>query len=149
MRKTKKMKPKHLKVLKKNHNPNQVEMENQEPQVLKLKCDNCDHHFELYLGAIKTEFLGGDVEWRFFECPECSLRYTTYIGDKRVEKGIARRNLYRKAIQDELAKGENLSQKIYWENQQADSEEAKKIDRRTRQLKKEWKIDEREKEFVH
>ena len=146
MSKTKKMKPKKIKAL---QNPNKVEIETDEPKALKLKCDNCDHHFELYLGAIKTEFLGGDVEWRFFECPECSLRYTTYIGDKRVEKGIARRNLYRKAIQDELAKGENLNQKVYWENQQADSEEAKKIDRRTRQLKKEWKIDEREKEFVH
>ena len=130
-------------------NPNKVEIETDAPKSLKLKCDNCDHPFELYLGAIKTEFLGGDVEWRFFECPECSLRYTAYIGDKRVEKGIARRNLYRKAIQDELAKGENLNQKVYWENQQADSEEANKIARRTRQLKKEWKIDEREKEFVH
>ena len=146
MSKTKKMKPKKIKAL---QNPNKVEIETDEPKALKLKCDNCDHQFELYLGAIKTEFLGGEVEWRFFECPECSLRYTTYIGDKRVEKGIARRNLYRKAIQDELAKGENLNQKVYWENQQADSEEAKKIDRRTRQLKKEWKIDEREKEFVH
>lgn len=142
------MKPKHLKALKKNQNPNKVELENQEPKVLKLKCDNCSQDFELELGAIKTEFLGGDVEWRFFECPECHLRYTTYIGDKRVEKGIARRNLYRKAIQDELAKGENLSQKVYWENQQADAEEAKKIERRTRQLKKEWKIDEREKANV-
>ena len=145
MSKQKKMKPRHLKALKQNQNPNQVELENQEPKVLKLKCDNCNHDFELELGDIKTEFLGGDVEWRFFECPECHLRYTTYIGDKRVEKGIARRNLYRKAIQDELAKGENLSQKVYWENQQADAEEAKKIERRTRQLKKEWKIDEREK----
>ena len=125
-----------------------MELENQEPKVLKLKCDSCEHEFELELGAIKTEFLGGDVEWRFFECPECHLRYTTYIGDKRVEKGIARRNLYRKAIQDELAKGENLSRKVYWENQQADAEEAKKIERRTRQLKKEWKIDEREKANV-
>ena len=148
MSKQKKMKAKYLKALKNNQNPNKVEIETDEPKSLKLKCDNCEHQFELYLGAIKTEFLGGDVEWRFFECPECSLRYTTYIGDKRVEKGIARRNLYRKAIQDELAKGENLNQKVYWENQQADSEEAKKIDRRTRQLKKEWKIDEREKEFV-
>ncbi len=142
------MKPKLLKVLKKNQNPNQVEMENQEPQVLKLNCDNCEHKFELEAGAIQTEFLGGDVEWRFFSCPNCRIRFTTYVGDKRVEKGIARRNLYRKAIQGELAKGEDLSQKIYWENQQADSEEAKKIDRRTRRLKKEWKIDEREKEFV-
>ena len=149
MSKQKKMKAKYLKALKNNQNPNQVELDNQEPKRLKLKCDNCDHQFELELGAIQTEFIGGDVEWRFFECPECSLRYTTYIGDKRVEKGIARRNLYRKAIQAELAKGENLNQKVYWENQQADSEEAKKIDRRTRQLKKEWKIDEREKEFVH
>lgn len=142
------MKPKHLKVLKRNQNPNQVELDNQEPKRLKLKCDNCEHHFELEVGAIQTEFLGEDVEWRFFECPNCRIRFTTYVGDKRVEKGIARRNLYRKAIQDELAKGEDLSQKIYWENQQADSEEAKKIDRRTRRLKKEWKIDEREKEFV-
>ena len=148
MSKQQKMKPKHLKALKKNQNPNQVELENQEPKVLKLKCDNCSHDFELDLGAIQTEFLGGDVEWRFFECPECHLRYTTYIGDKRVEKGIARRNLYRKAIQDELAKGENLSQKVYWENQQADAKEAKKIERRTRQLKKEWKINEREKANV-
>ena len=148
MSKQKKMNPKHLKALKKNQNPNQLELENQEPKVLKLKCDNCSHDFELELGAIQTEFLGGDVEWRFFACPECHLRYTTYIGDKRVEKGIARRNLYRKAIQDELAKGENLSQKVYWENQQADAVEANKIERRTRQLKKEWKIDEREKEFI-
>lgn len=123
-------------------------MENQEPTILKLNCDNCEHKFELEAGAIQTEFLGGDVEWRFFECPNCRIRFTTYIGDKRVEKGIARRNLYRKAIQDELAKGENLSQKVYWENQQADAEEAKKIERRTRQLKKEWNIDEREKANV-
>ena len=143
MSKQKKMKLKSVKGLKKN--PNRVEMENQEPKSLKLKCDNCEHFFELEVGTIQTEFLGGDVEWRFFECPECRIRFTTYIGDKRVEKGIARRNLYRKAIQDELAKGENLSKKVYWENQQADAEEAKKIDRRTRQLKKEWKIDEREK----
>lgn len=123
-------------------------MENQEPKVLNLNCDNCEHKFELKRENIQTEMLGGDVEWRFFECPECHLRYTTYIGDKRVEKGIARRNLYRKAIQDELAKGENLSQQVYWENQQADADEAKKIERRTRQLKKEWKIDEREKANV-
>ena len=70
-------------------------MENQEPIILKLKCDNCEHFFELEVGAIQTEFLGGDVEWRFFECPNCRIRFTTYIGDKRVEKGIARRNLYR------------------------------------------------------
>ena len=148
MSKQKKMKPPRLKALKKNQNPNQVEVENQEPKSLKLKCDNCEHFFELEAGAIQSEFLGGDVEWRFFECPNCRIRFTTYIGDKRVEKGIARRNLYRKAIQDELAKGENLSQKVYWENQQADAEEAKKIDRRTRQLKKEWKIDERKKANV-
>ena len=127
MSKQKKMKPTRLKALKKNQNPNQVEVENQEPKGLKLKCDNCEHCFELEVRAIQTEFLGGDVEWRFFECPECRIRFTTYIGDKRVEKGIARRNLYRKAIQDELAKGENLSQKVYWENQQADAEEANKI----------------------
>ena len=42
----------------------------------------------------------------------------------------------------------DYSKKVYWENQQADSEEAKKIERRTRQLKKEWKIDEREKANV-
>lgn len=125
-----------------------MEVEQKKADPLNLNCDNCEHKFELNLSSIQTEFLGGDVEWRFFECPECRLRYTTYIGDNRVEKGIARRNLYRKAIQDELAKGEKLNQKVYWENQQADTEEAKKIDRRTRQLKKEWKIDEREKEFV-
>lgn len=112
---------------------------------MKLKCDNCDHHFELDGSHIKTELLGGDVEWRFFSCPSCRLRYTTYIGDKYVERSIARRNHYRKVIRDELAKGENLSKTIYWQNQNADTEEAKKVDRRTRQLKKEWKIDEREK----
>ena len=123
-------------------------MEQKKADQLNLNCDNCEHKFELNLSSIQTEFLGGDVEWRFFSCPNCRMRFTTYIGDKRVEKSIARRNLYRKAIQDELAKGENLSQKVYWENQQADAEEARKVERRTRQLKKEWKIDEREKEFV-
>ena len=123
-------------------------MKSQEQKPLNLNCDNCEHKFELKLEHIQTEFLGGDVEWRFFSCPNCGMRFTTYIGDRRVEKGIARRNLYRKAIQDELAKGEKLNQKVYWENQNADAEEAKKIDRRIRQLKKEWNIHEREKECL-
>ena len=123
-------------------------MENQEPQVLKLNCDNCEHKFELEAGAIQTEFLGIDVEWRYFSCPNCKHRFTTYVGDELVERMISRRNVYRKNIQTELAKGEKLNRDIYWKNTKADELEAKNISRRTRKLKREWKIDEREKEFV-
>lgn len=123
-------------------------METELIQKLNLNCDNCSHKFELDSSNIKTELLGGDVEWRYFSCPSCHLKFTTYIGDKYVERSLARRNHYRKVIRDELAKGENLSQSIYWQNQKADSEEAKVIEKRTRKLKKEWNIDEREREFV-
>ena len=131
-----------------NKNPNQVKTEPNEFQRLSLNCDNCSYKFELDPRNIKTEFLGHDVEWRYFSCPDCKLRFTTYVGDELTERMISRRNVYRKNIQTELAKGEKLNRDIYWQNTKADELEAKNISRRTRKLKKEWKIDEREKEFV-
>lgn len=123
-------------------------MEPNEIQRLSLNCDNCSYKFELDPRDIKTEFLGHDVEWRYFSCPDCKLRFTTYVGDELTERMISRRNVYRKNIQTELAKGEKLNRDIYWQNTKADELEAKNISRRTRKLKREWKIDEREKEFV-
>ena len=131
-----------------NKNPNQVKTEPQEIQRLSLNCDNCSHKFELDPREIKTEFLGLDVEWRYFSCPNCKHRFTTYVGDELVERMISRRNVFRKNIQNELAKGEKLNRDIYWKNTKADELEAKNISRRTRKLKREWKIDEREKGFV-
>jgi transcriptional regulator NrdR family protein len=125
-----------------------VKTEPNEFQRLSLNCDNCSYKFELDPRNIKTEFLGHDVEWRYFSCPDCKLRFTTYVGDELTERMISRRNVYRKNIQTELAKGEKLNRDIYWQNTKADELEAKNISRRTRKLKKEWKIDEREKEFV-
>lgn len=125
-----------------------MKTEPNEIQRLSLNCDNCSYKFELDPRDIKTEFLGHDVEWRYFSCPDCKLRFTTYVGDELTERMISRRNVYRKNIQNELAKGEKLNRDIYWQNTKADELEAKNISRRTRKLKKEWKIDEREKEFV-
>ena len=146
------MKKKNLKKMAKknqvNKNPNQVKTEPNEFQRLSLNCDNCSHKFELDPRDIKTEFLGHDVEWRYFSCPNCKHRFTTYVGDELVERMISRRNVFRKNIQNELAKGEKLNRDIYWKNTKADAEEANKIERRTRQLKKEWNIDEREKANV-
>lgn len=76
------------------------------------------------------------------------MRYTTFVGDKKVNELIRDRNTYRRQIKAELDKGPNINQNRYHAIRIQDEHAATKIQGLTRKLKKELNISEREKEFL-
>lgn len=76
------------------------------------------------------------------------MRYTTFVGDKKVNELIRDRNTYRRQIKAELDKGPNINQNRYHAIRIRDEHAATKIQGLTRKLKKELNISEREKEFL-
>lgn len=117
-------------------------------ETFKVKCDYCDAHFELHQKDIHNTKIDKVYDWRFFECPNCRMRYTTFVGDKKVNELIRDRNTYRRQIKAELDKGPNINQNRYHAIRIQDEHAATKIQGLTRKLKKELNISEREKEFL-
>lgn len=115
---------------------------------LKLKCDLCKHEFKLEQNSIESEMLDNKVEWRHFSCPNCNKRYTTYIGNTKVENYIDRRNAVQAKIRIEVAKGQFMNQKRYLGLMGEDAAIAKKIKKVQAKLKEVYSIGERELERV-
>lgn len=117
-------------------------------ETFKVNCDYCEHKFELHQKDIHDTKIDKVYDWRFFECPNCRMRYTTFIGNKTVNDLIRDRNTYRRQIKNELDKGSNMNQNRYHAIRIQDEHAATKIQGLTRKLKKELNISEREKEFL-
>lgn len=117
-------------------------------ETFNVNCDICQHKFEIGMKDIKSTNLAPGVEWRYFECPNCHMRFTTYVGDKVVERLIRFRNECRQKIKKELAKGSNLNQNVYHSIRIQDEHTATKIAGLVSQLKKEHNIEQREREFL-
>lgn len=117
-------------------------------ETFKVNCNYCEHKFELHQKDIHDTKIDKVYDWRFFECPNCRMRYTTFIGNKTVNDLIRDRNTYRRQIKNELDKGSNMNQNRYHAIRIQDEHAATKIQGLTRKLKKELNISEREKEFL-
>lgn len=117
-------------------------------ETFKVNCDYCEHKFELHQKDIHDTKIDKVYDWHFFECPNCRMRYTTFIGNKQVNELIRNRNTYRRQIKNELDKGSNMNQNRYHAIRIQDEHAATKIQGLTRKLKKELNISEREKEFL-
>lgn len=116
--------------------------------VFDVNCDHCEHKFELSSKQIISKHIEKGIEWRFFECPKCHYRFTTYVGDKEVEKLIRFRNECRTKMKKELAKGAAMNQNLYHDFRMKDENAGHKISGLTAKLKKELNIEQREKEWV-
>lgn len=118
-------------------------------ETFKVKCDNCEHTWELHQKDIKSKHLERGVEWRYFECDKCRARYTTYIGNKEVERLIRFRNECRQKIKRELNKRAAMNQNVYHSIRIEDEQAGIKISSIMARLKKELNIEQKEKELIH
>lgn len=88
------------------------------------------------------------MEWRFFECPKCHYRFTTYVGNREIENLIRFRNTCRAKMKQELQKGAAANQNTYHSHRIQDEQAGHKISGLMAKLKKEINIEKREKEWV-
>ena len=117
-------------------------------ETFKVRCDNCENMWELHQKDIKSKHLERGVEWRYFECAKCRARYTTYVGNKEVERLIRFRNECRQKIKRELNKGAAMNQSLYHSIRIEDEQAGTKIAGIMSRLKKELNIEQKEKEFI-
>lgn len=115
---------------------------------LNLTCDNCQEPFQMKQSDIKSERIELDTEWRYFACPKCNKRYTTYIGNSKVENLINKRNNLKDGIRKEIAKGEFMNQKRYLALIGKDNETAKQIKKIQTRLKEVNSIEAKENERI-
>lgn len=117
-------------------------------ETFKVRCDICENTWELHQKDIMSKHIERGVEWRYFECPNCRARYTTYVGNKEVERLIRFRNECRQRIKRELNKGAAMNQSLYHSIRIEDEQAGTKIDGIMSRLKKELNIEQKEKEFI-
>lgn len=117
-------------------------------QTFKVNCDHCQQKFELSSKQIISKHIEKGVEWRFFECPRCHYRFTTYVGNKEIEKLIRLRNECRQKMKQELEKGAAANQNTYHSYRIKDEQAGHKISGLMAKLKKEINIEKLEKECV-
>lgn len=138
---------KKMKNLMKKKEPRQTAKEVSSTE-LKLTCDNCEEKFSMVQSDIVTEKLDVETEWRYFSCPNCERRFTTYVGNSKVLKLIEKRNAIRAKIQRETARRELMDQKRYLALVGEDNDLASKIKKIQAKLKEVHNIGEREVERV-
>lgn len=115
---------------------------------LNLTCDNCKTAFKMEQRDVTSENIENDVEWRFFSCPNCAIRYTTYIGNSKVENLINKRNKLKDDIRKEVLKNEFMNQKRYLALLGKDKGVAEQIKKIQVRLKEVHNIEAKEIEFV-
>ncbi|ADT64046.1 hypothetical protein [Streptococcus phage Dp-1] len=142
----KRVKKTKLMTKKKNKLNNQPKKES--TQTFKVNCDHCEHKFDLTSKQIISKHIEKGVEWRFFECPKCHYRFTTYVGNKEIENLIRFRNTCRAKMKQELQKGAAANQNTYHSYRIQDEQAGHKISGLMAKLKKEINIEKREKEWV-
>ena len=127
---------------------NQLTKDATNPRKFKVRCNGCEHDFELRAEDVISTKVGPEVTWSYFECPECHRRYTTFIGDSYVNKYIKKRNELKREIQTELNKGDQMNVQKYHELMRKDENAATKIAARSVKLKQEYDINGKEQERV-
>ncbi|MBE6067755.1 MAG: hypothetical protein E7211_08695 [Clostridium lundense] len=70
---------------------------------IKIKCDKCDHEFELK--KLKTKKLEDNIQRTYFVCPKCGQEYTSYYTDWQVR--LNKQEINRLADKIKKLKGES------------------------------------------
>ena len=125
---------------------NQLAKDKENSRKFKVRCNECEHAFELQAEDVVSTKVGPEVTWTYFECPKCYRRYTTFIGDYYVNKYINKRKQLKREIQQELNKGDKMNVHTYHELMHKDENAATKIAARSVKLKQEYDIDGKERE---
>lgn len=118
---------------------NKIEILSQE--TFKLRCEKCSHEWELGHEGIQEKQLEKGIEWRFFSCPECRVKYTTFIGNKKSENMILRRAEIRDHLKKLVTKTDPLAQQKYNALLLEDSKLQNDIAKLSAKLKKEVDIE--------